>query len=176
MLIRTSGGVVEAIQRGVAGHLTFVAAAAGWGMTSELALYPPIGEIFHARGWSARCQWPVPSPKLPTRGAPRTIDFVARAPQPHQKNEGLMWDIAIEVKLLASRCSGSLDARRDIEKLKQFKKKFGGKAYLLVVGREPDLKDKRIRFTDHREELIDLRSAVIANVRRTAWGSVALKI
>lgn len=176
MLIRTSGGIVEAIQRGIAGHLTFVAASAGWGMTSELALYPPIGAIFHARGWLARCQWPLQPPNPGTRGAPKTIDFIARAPQKSPPIQTRIWDLAIEIKLLTSRGSGSLDARRDIKKLKQFKLEFGSDVYLLVVGREPDLIGRRVIMADHCEVPIDISSAIIANVRKTSWGSAAIKI
>lgn len=92
---RSANEIIKAVQRGLAGHLTFVAATKGWGMTSELALYPTIGAVLLAREWEAYCQRKVPGLQS-GRGAPSTIDFFARSRSTPQDS------LAMEVKLLAN--------------------------------------------------------------------------
>lgn len=162
--------MVKIIQRGVAGHLTFVAAAAGWSTKSELALYPPIGTILLSRGWITRCQFPLRDGER-RKGAPRTIDFVAR------RGISKSWELAVEVKLLGSSGSGGAVAvKSDIQKLREFShSNSSSSAFLLVVGSKSEI-DKRKIIKDR--EVIHLASIpqVIADLGRTAWGSVAISI
>ncbi len=80
---RATTEIIKAIQRGLAGHLTFVAATKGWGMTSELALYPTIGAVLLARKWETYCQRKV-SGLQSGPGAPSTIDFLLDRVQHHR--------------------------------------------------------------------------------------------
>lgn len=162
--------MVKILQRGIAGHLTLISAAAGWGTSSELTLYPVIGTIFNARGWKAKCQWDALDKEYP-KGAPRSIDFVA---QPFAETKPAL---ALEVKLIASNSPGqSLKTERDICKLKEFKiKNLGACAYLLIVGRKVDLEKKHI-LVGQQCVLLRERPAIVADVGKTAWGSVAIRM
>ena len=161
--------LVKVIQRGVAGHLTYVAAAAGWGMNSELALYPPIGAILTSRGWDVRCQWPIS--RTGGIGAPKTLDFIAK---PNKTNA---WMLAIEVKLISANSNSRfLDVENDIKKLKSFKSVHSeASGYLLIVGRKSDLEKTGIKY-DEKVICIRDKKMIIADLGRTAWGSAVLKI
>jgi hypothetical protein len=162
--------IIKIIQRGIAGHLTFMAASRGWGTNSELALYPPIGAILQSRGWDSRCQHPLLG-RNSDIGAPRTIDFIAR---PMDSKE---WNLAMEIKLIGSRAFGeTMTVERDVEKLKEFKRaNVEAMACLLIVGRKADIEKRKIKCGSRLIKLEDERK-VIADVGVTAWGSVAVKI
>lgn len=161
---------IKAIQRGLAGHLTFVAATKGWGMTSELALYPAIGAVLSARDWEAYCQREVPGSRS-GRGAPNTIDFFARSRSTPQDL------LAIEVKLLPNRSrSKSLIVQKDIDKLRKFNTHEGCKnLYLLIVGTRNAFQGRYVLLDNKRIDL-DKAPAIIADVGATAWGSIAIKV
>jgi len=165
----TAKEIMKIVQRGVAGHLTLVAAQAGWDMSSELALYPAIGAVFSARGWVASCQFRNKG-TVNNRGAPKAIDFVAR---PREANA---WNLAIEIKLIASRGNlRTLNVMDDLEKLRVFTENYAGSsAYLLIAGRKSDINKTKVRIGD---ELINLSAEkqVIADLGPTAWGSVIIK-
>jgi hypothetical protein len=142
---RSTSEIIKAIQRGLAGHLTFVAATRGWGMTSELALYPTIGAVLLAREWEAYCQRKVP--RLGSgRGAPSTIDFFARSRSTPSES------LAMEVKLLANGShSKTLNVENDIKKLRKFSESEGCKdLYLLIVGRKSDFQEKHVFLGNKR--------------------------
>lgn len=166
----STNGMIKVTQRGIAGHLTYISAAAAWGTNSELALYPPIAAIFVGREWDCRCQQPLPNigPKI---GAPRTIDFVAR--RRGEKN----WEIAIEVKLLPTKRKGhEVKVKEDILKLAEFKKSNRrANTYLLIVGRKREIDSAYIR-TSKGEDFLSARGPVIADLGLTAWGSVAIRV
>ena len=161
---------VKVIQRGLAGHLTYVAATAGWGTTSELALYPPIAAILMGQKWECRCQW-VMSRKIGNAGAFPTIDFVAR------RWGSKDWMIAIEVKLLPTRRkSHEVKVEGDVAKLVKFKKSNKlANIYLLIAGRKKEIDEAYVLIDGERIYLRD-RAPVIADLGRTAWGSVAIRL
>lgn len=170
MTTHSANETLRIIQRGIAGHLTFVAAVRGWGTSFELSLYPPIGSILAAREWVPHCQFQLPRPKG-TQGAPRTIDFVAHA----IRNPELQ--VAIEVKLLPSGGRANrVSVENDIDKLREFKSlNKNSNAYLLIVGRKADINKSYIAVDGKRMDLCT-RLPIIADVGRTALGSVVVKI
>lgn len=163
-------GIIKVIQRGLAGHLTYVSAAAGWGTKSELALYPPIAAILAGREWDCRCQWRMPRADQKT-GASRTIDFVARR---RGKKD---WEIAIEVKLLPTRRKGhEVEVADDVAKLSEFKESNErANACLLIVGRKIEIGNAYVRM-GRGKVLLSERGPVIADLGVTAWGSVAIRL
>jgi hypothetical protein len=167
---RASTEIIKAIQRGLAGHLTFVAATKGWGMTSELALYPTIGAVLLAREWEAYCQRKVPGLQS-GRGAPCTIDFFARSCSAPQES------LAMEVKLLSNGSrANNLNVQNDVIKLRKFSASEGCKdLFLLVVGSKNAFQGRYVLLGNKRIYLEKVPS-IIADVGATAWGSVAIKI
>ena len=166
----TTGGMINVIQRGLAGHLTYISAAAAWGTNSELALYQPIAAIFMGREWDCRCQQRLARSDKKT-GAPRTIDFVAR------RRGELAWAVAMEVKLLSTRSkTHEVEVAGDIAKLSEFKESnHKAIAYLLVVGRSIEINKAYIRMSKGKT-LLSAHAPVIANLGQTAWGSVAIRV
>ena len=167
---RSAHETIKAIQRGLAGHLTLVAATKGWGMTSELALYPTIGAVLKARDWEPYCQQKVDEFRAGP-GAPSTIDFFARRCSEAEES------VAIEVKLLANRNPlKKLGVQKDIEKLRKFGTSKGCKnLYLLIVGSKNAFKGRHL-LLGNKTVYLENRSSIIADVGATAWGSVAIKI
>jgi len=166
--------VMSAIQRGIAGHLTLMAATRAWDTKSELTLYPVISTVFLTHGWQPKCQVRV-SRELGKRGAPKTIDFVADSVGEENKAHRVL----LEVKLVRSRAKSRLiDVTRDVEKMKSYQRKNDDKRYTLVAGRKPDLDKCSLLLSSSRT--VRLMAApnrvVIADVRQTQWGSVLVPI
>jgi hypothetical protein len=170
MTTLSNDGMLKVIQRGLAGHLTYISAVAGWGASSELALYPPIAAILLAREWDSRCQRPLPNAEK-RKGAPRTIDFVAR------RRGEQDWEIAMEVKLLPTGRKGhEVRVAEDVAKLSQFKKSNKrANAYLLIVGRKIEI-DKAYVWINEKRVDLKTQAPLIADLGRTAWGSVAIRL
>lgn len=169
MAVHSIDGMIKVIQRGIAGHLSYISAAAGWGTKSELALYPPIAGILAGREWDFRCQWRMPRADK-KKGASRKIDFVAR------RRGNKDWEIAIEVKLLpARRKEHEVKVSEDVAKLSEFiESNERANAYLLIVGRKIDLDNAYVRMGKGKC-LLSERRPVIADLGLTAWGSVAIR-
>ena len=163
-------GMVGVLQRGIAGHLSYISAAAGWGTNSELALYPPIAAILAGREWDCRCQWRMPRADRIT-GAPRTIDFVAR------RRGKKYWEIAMEVKLLPTRRKGyEVKVADDVAKLSEFKESNKrANPFLLIVGRKIEIDNAYVQI-GRGKVLLSARGSVIADLGLTAWGSVAIRL
>jgi len=162
--------MMKIIQRGIAGHLTYISAVGGWGTTSELALYPPIGSILLSRGWMPHCQYKLSSLER-QRGAPRTIDFVAF------NKETKIQTIAIEIKLLKTKHqSKKLNLDKDIKKLTQFRKENkNSDAFLLIVGRKIDFQNLEI-FNNKEKLSTGICKPIVADVGKTSWGSFIARI
>ncbi len=162
-------GIVKAIQRGIAGHLTLVAAKREWDFQSELALYPVIGSILQSREFEPKCQWGLPA-RFGDLGAPRSIDFVARARSHNSKD----WSLAIEVKRIKVRNQGTVRVKNDVEKLREFKRLYpNSHVYLLIVGRGFELRRMSLDGINYSP---DERKNVIADLNETKWGSTRIKI
>jgi hypothetical protein len=87
------------------------------------------------------------------------------------------WEMAIEVKLLESRARGrQVQVRSDIDKLREFNSLYkAASTYLLIVGRKADINNRHI-VVDEKKIALSSKSPIIADVGRTAWGSVLVKI
>jgi hypothetical protein len=81
--------VLFRIQRGLAGHISYLAACQANSTFSEYVLYEPILRILMARGYSGVCEFPCPGIPKPARGDRKKVDFEAI-------NSGLRF--ALEVK------------------------------------------------------------------------------
>jgi hypothetical protein len=170
MTALSTGGMIKVIQRGLAGHLTYISATAAWGTNSELALYLPIAAILVGREWDCRCQWPMPRAEQKA-GASRTIDFVARR---RGKKD---WEIAIEVKLLSTRRNGhEVKVAEDLAKLSEFKESNKrANTCLLIVGRKREIDHAYVRMGIEKV-FLSAREPVVADLGLTAWGSVAIRL
>ena len=83
----------------------------------------------------------------------------------------------IEVKLLASRNRlHQVQVKNDIDKLRKFKSLHkGASTYLLIVGRKTDI-NKSFIYVDEEKINLASQSPIIADLGRTAWGSVVIRI
>jgi hypothetical protein len=131
--VKEPGDVLYRIKRGLAGHVSYLAACQMNAAFSEYVLYEPILRILMARGYRIECEYECPGIEPSGRGDRKRLDFYAVGPSGEQQQ----FVLAIEVKWVR-------DSRprleSDIEKLAAVLKSDPNVLPLLCVfGRESDL-------------------------------------
>lgn len=102
--------VLFRIQRGLAGHVSYLAACEANSTFSEYLLYEPILRILMARGYSGVCEFPCPGMPKAARGDHKKVDFEAT-------KSGLRF--ALEVKWVKAKTP--LTIKGDYDKLVAFR-------------------------------------------------------
>jgi Holliday junction resolvase len=148
--------VLFRLQRGLAGYVSYLAACEMNESFSEYVLYEPILRILTARQFSVECEVEAPGIVQPPKGDRKRIDFVA------ERNGGRF---ALEVKWAKS---SKLDVKRDHEKLVAFRSDVagGGRAFLLVFGKESDIKPLSLKPAMRSE----VNVIVVAGLKKTRYG------
>ena len=114
--------VLRRIKRGLAGHVSYLAACEMNEAFSEYVLYEPILRILLARGYAVKSEVKAPVPQ-PKKGDKRKLDFVV-------VGNGL--DFAIEVKWAKRR---TINIEEDMLKLSAYQNKVAtNRAFLCVFG------------------------------------------
>jgi Holliday junction resolvase len=147
--------VLNRIQRGLSGYVSYLAACEMNQSFSEYVLYEPMLRILTARGYSVKCEYPCPG--FPTNGAgdKKKIDFWA---------EGEKCSLAIEVKWAKF---FRIDLRNDFVKLLKFRENVpGSRCCLCVFGRQSVLERIRLPKVAFREIL----NARYAELGKTRYG------
>jgi hypothetical protein len=149
--------VLNRIQRGLSGFVSYLAACEMNSAFSEYVLYEPILRILATRGFSVRCEHPFVFPMNPSKkgGDHKRIDFVA--------TKGKI-QIAIEVKWAKSH---TLKVKNDYDKLLAFKKKNpSSHVFLCVFGRWNHTKDLKLAGGD----FVTYLKPVYALMKATQYG------
>jgi hypothetical protein len=155
------------IQRGLAGHVSFLATCDTNIVFTEYLLYEPILRILRQRDYTVECEVPWSGHVPGTAGDPMRIDFVAH------KN-GLK--TALEVKWLRWDDDDDrdyLDIQRDTEKLiAELNPQQGTRCFLCVFGRCSQI----VKFNGGKakiqiEKYDEALPPVYADFRRTIFGS-----
>jgi hypothetical protein len=155
------------IQRGLAGHVSFLATCDANIVFTEYLLYEPILSILRHRKYHVACEVPWAGPAAAAGGDPRRLDFVAA-------KGGQI--IALEIKWLRWGNQAErdyLDIKRDTGKLVEARKaKQAHRCFLCVFGRHSQIAQFRgakvqAQIAKYDEALPPL----YADFRRTIFGS-----
>ncbi|MGD0649779.1 MAG: hypothetical protein ABSA97_01315 [Verrucomicrobiia bacterium] len=132
--------LLNGIQRGLAGYVTYLSACLMKQAYSEYLLYEPILRILTAHGCRVVCEYPCKGLGGSGPGDKRRIDFKA-------SHDNL--DFVIEVKWAKA---VRINIQRDCEKLAWFKATHpGSAAYLCVFGRRKYVEGLNLRSDSLRE-------------------------
>jgi hypothetical protein len=153
------------IQRGLAGHVSFLATCDANIVFTEYLLYEPILSILRTMDYAVECEVPWAGHPAEAGGDPRRIDFVAN-------KDNLK--IALEVKWLRWKDDERdyLDIKRDTEKLiKALGAQQAGRCFLCVFGRHSQIAEfhggkAQAQIAKFDESLPPL----YADFRRTTFG------
>ena len=155
------------IQRGIAGHVSFLAACDANIVFTEYLLYEPILRILSQMKYSVECEVPWAGHVAKSKSDPMRIDFVAK--------KGKL-KIALEVKWLRwpdTKKHGYLDIERDTEKLiEELKKKHSNRCFLCIFGRHTQINSfhgKKVQ--PHIAKYDEALPPLYADLRRTTFGS-----
>jgi len=120
--------VLDRIQRGLVGYISYLAACDMNPSFSEYVLYEPILRILIAQGYRVECEYPLPKSEPTKRGDYKRIDFVAFHTE---------FAFALEVKWIDE---VNVNLAGDIEKLNSFIDEEW-KSFLCIFGRKSHIKD-----------------------------------
>lgn len=148
--------VINRLQRGLCGYISYLAACEMNEAFSEYVLYEPILRILTACGFEVKCEYECPGAAHPVKGDKKRLDFYARS----------QFDIriALEVKWMSST---RLDIKGDVEKLNWLASAEGATYPLLCVFGRKSLLEK-VNLTNHG--LKEWGRPVYADLRRTKYG------
>lgn len=155
------------IQRGLAGHVSFLSTCDANIVFTEYLLYEPILSILRHRKYDVACEVPCAGPAAKAVGDPQRIDFVA--------TKGGQ-TIALEIKWLRWGNEANrdyLDIVRDTEKLIEARNaKQAGRCFLCVFGRHSQIAHFRGANVQAQIEKFDeALPPLYADFRRTIFGS-----
>lgn len=155
------------IQRGLAGHVSFLATCDANIVFTEYLLYEPILSILRHQKFDVECEVPWAGPAAKEGGDPRRIDFLAT-------KDGLT--VALEVKWLRwgnGAARDYLDIERDTDKLiKAREAKQAHRCFLCVFGKHSQI----VRFRGAKvqaqiDKYDEALPPLYADFRRTIFGS-----
>jgi hypothetical protein len=161
--------VLNRIQRGLAGYISYLATCEMNAVFTEYMLYEPILRILTTRGYAVKPERKCPNIDQPRLGDKRKLDFVV---------EGHSHIFAIEVKWTDTR---TVDVEEDLLKLIAYKNAAAGnRSFLCVFGTYSMLHDLRFRKL-HDASLASLKreefgKPVFADLTKTRYGCRVFEI
>jgi hypothetical protein len=140
-IVGEPNNVLDRIQRGLVGYVSYLAACEMNESFSEYVLYEPILRILLARGFRVECEVIAPRVDQPVRGDKRKLDFVATEPNGSQFALEVKWAKAPgepnPLPRAANAKPWTLDVLNDRDKLRGFVEEHAGaRGFLCVFGRD----------------------------------------
>jgi hypothetical protein len=153
--------ILNRVQRGLAGYVSYLAACDVNSAFSEYTLYEPILRILATQRFAVTCEYPCPWRKSSGRGDRKRIDFMA------VRNNRR---IAMEVKWARSR---RINVASDHAKLLAVRKKHPAtECYLCVFGRKSNVEAIRIDTS----MFVETRTPVYARFGITQYGCLMFSL
>jgi hypothetical protein len=158
--------VLNRIQRGLVGYISYLAACEANEAFSEYVLYEPIVRILLARGFTVQSEVEAPVPQ-PARGDKKRLDFVFVGPDGSEFALEVKWAKAggpADAPRPADAQPWTLDVSADYEKLAAFAH-APRRSFLCVFARDSHLNG----MTLDPANFVDLGSKVTASFGTTAY-------
>ena len=161
--------VLNRIQRGLTGYVSYLATCEMNAVFTEYMLYEPILRILTTRGYGVKPEFECPNIEQPEIGDKRKLDFVV---------EGHGHILAIEVKWTDTR---TVDVEEDLLKLVAYKNAAAGnRSFLCIFGKYSKIHD--LRFSKFHDDSLaamkhkEFGGPVFAKLKKTQYGCRVFEI